>query len=145
MEWYWSWNSNTWPPDAKTWLIRKTPMLQKIEGRRRTEDENRNSRGWDGWMASPTLWTWVLASSRSWWTGKTCVLQIHGVSKIRTQLSDWVELGWLIVVLQYLDPHLGRFNPGTDYTTWVSSQEVSSLSSDETRLIRMISNFKDSV
>ena len=35
--------------------------------------------------------------------------------------------------------------PGTDYTTWVSSQEVSSLSSDETRFIRMISNFKDSV
>ena len=24
-------------------------------------------RGWDGWMASPTRWTWVWASSRSWW------------------------------------------------------------------------------
>ena len=26
-----------------------------------------DNRGWDGWMASPTRWTWVLASSGSWW------------------------------------------------------------------------------
>ena len=43
-----------WPPDAKSWLIRKTLILGKIEGRRR-----RDNRGWDGWMASPTLWMWV--------------------------------------------------------------------------------------
>ena len=24
-------------------------------------------RGWDGWMASPNLWTWVWVSSGSWW------------------------------------------------------------------------------
>ena len=24
-------------------------------------------RGWDGWMGSPTQWTWVWASSESWW------------------------------------------------------------------------------
>ena len=30
-----------------------------------------DNRGWDGWMASPTGWTWVWVSSRSWrWTGK---------------------------------------------------------------------------
>ena len=32
----WSWNSNTWPPDVKNWLIEKTLMLGKIEGWRRT-------------------------------------------------------------------------------------------------------------
>ena len=26
-----------------------------------------DNRGWDGWMASLTQWTWVYASSRSWW------------------------------------------------------------------------------
>ena len=36
----------------------KTLMLRKIEGRRR-----RGDRGWDGWMASPTRWTWVWAKS----------------------------------------------------------------------------------
>ena len=30
-----------------------------------------DNRGWDGWMASLTQWTWVWASSGSWWwTGK---------------------------------------------------------------------------
>ena len=40
----------------------KTLMLGKIEGRRR-----RDSRGWDGWVASPTRWTWAWASSGKWW------------------------------------------------------------------------------
>ena len=29
-----------------------------------------DNRGWGGWMASPTRWTRVWASSGSWWTGK---------------------------------------------------------------------------
>ena len=37
----------------------KTLMLGKVEGRRRKGD-----RGQDGWMASPTWWTWVWASLR---------------------------------------------------------------------------------
>ena len=48
-----------WPPDAKNWHFGKTLMLRKIEGRRRRED-----RGWDGWMAPPTLWTGVWTSCR---------------------------------------------------------------------------------
>ena len=38
----------------------KTLMLRKIEGRRRGDD-----RGWDGWMVSPTQWTWVWVISGS--------------------------------------------------------------------------------
>ena len=35
-----------------------------------------DDRGWDGWMASPTWWTWVCINSRSWWwTGRPGVLQ----------------------------------------------------------------------
>ena len=45
-------------------------------------------RGWDGWLASPTLWTWVWVSSRSrWWTGKPGVLQSMGLQR----RSDWTE------------------------------------------------------
>ena len=41
--------------------------------------EEGEDRGWDGWMASPTQWTWVWASSGSWWrTGKPGVLQSMG-------------------------------------------------------------------
>ena len=33
----------------------------------------RDNRGWDGWIASPTQWTWVWVNSRSWWwTEKPC-------------------------------------------------------------------------
>ena len=38
--------------------LEKTLMLGKIEGRRR-----RDNRGGDGWMASPTQWTWVWMNS----------------------------------------------------------------------------------
>ena len=52
-----------------------------------------NDRGWDGWMASPTQWTWVWVNSKSWWwTGRPGVLQSLGVTKSQTQLSDWPEL-----------------------------------------------------
>ena len=38
-----------------------------------------DNRGWNGWMSSPTQWTWVWASSRSWsWTGKPGVMQYMG-------------------------------------------------------------------
>ena len=54
-----------------------------------------DNRGWDGWMASPTQWTWVWVNSRSWrWTGRPGVLQVHGVATSRTWLSDWSELNW---------------------------------------------------
>ena len=51
-----------------------------------------DDRGRDSWMASPTRWTWVWASSGSWWwTGKPGVLQSMG-SQSWTLLSDWSEL-----------------------------------------------------
>ena len=52
-----------------------------------------DDRGWDGWMASPTWWTWVCVNSRSWWwTGRPGVLQFMRLQ--RTRLSDWTELNW---------------------------------------------------
>ena len=40
----------------------------------------KDDRRWDGWMASPTRWTWVWVNSRSWWwTGKPGVLQSMGL------------------------------------------------------------------
>ena len=53
----------------------------------RLRAEEGDNRGWDGWMASPTQWTWVWVNSgRQWRTGKPGVLQSMG-SK-RAQLSD---------------------------------------------------------
>ena len=42
-----------------------------------------DDRGWEVWMASPTWWTWVWASSESrWWTGKPGVLQSMGSQRV---------------------------------------------------------------
>ena len=42
-----------------------------------------DDRRWDGWMASPTWWTWVWASSGSWWwTGKPGMLQFMWLQRI---------------------------------------------------------------
>ena len=66
--------------------LEETLMPGKIESRR-----TKWMTGWDGWMASPTQWTWVCANSGRWWrTGRPGVLQsVHGVTESRTRLSHW--------------------------------------------------------
>ena len=49
-----------WPPDAKSWLIWKDSDAGK-DWRR----EDKGMTGQDGWVASPTQWTWVWVNSRS--------------------------------------------------------------------------------
>ena len=66
-------------------LFENTLMLEKIEGRRR--------RGWDGWVASSTQWTWVWVDSGSWWwTRRPGMLQFMGSQRVG---HDWAtELNW---------------------------------------------------
>ena len=46
-----------------------------------------DDRGWDGWMASPTWWTWVWMNSGSWWwTGRPGMLQFMGLQRFG---HDW--------------------------------------------------------
>ena len=52
-----------------------------------------DNRGQDGWMASPTRWTWVWVNSWSWWwTGRPGVLWFMGSQRVG---HDWAtELNW---------------------------------------------------
>ena len=52
-----------------------------------------DDRGWDGWMASSTQWTWVWVDSGSWWwTREAWCAAIHGAIKSQTRLNNWTEL-----------------------------------------------------
>ena len=67
-----------WPPHAKSWLIGKDSDAEG-EG---------DDRGWDGWMTSPTQWTWVWVTSGSWWwTGRPGVLRFMGSQRVG---HNWV-------------------------------------------------------
>ena len=84
----WSWNSNT----LVTWS-ELTPWKRSWCWERLKAEVEGGNRGWDGWMASPTQWTWVWVNSGSWWwTGRPCVLQSMGLQRVR---QDWAtELNW---------------------------------------------------
>ena len=55
-----------------------------------------DNREWDGWMISPTRWTWVWVNSRSWWwTGRPGVLRFMGLQKVG---HNWAtELNWILI------------------------------------------------
>ena len=78
-----------WPPHAKSWLIGKRLWCWEGLGAGGEGDD----RGWDGWMASLTRWTWAWVNSRSWWwTGRPGVLQFMGLQRVG---HNWAtELNW---------------------------------------------------
>ena len=58
-----------------------------------------DDRGWDGWMASLTRWTWVWVNPRSWWwTGRTGVLWFMGSQRVR---HDWATSLWLFTFMHW--------------------------------------------
>ena len=88
-DWCWRWHSSTlatWCEELTHWKRPWCWARLKIGG-------EGDDRGWDGWMASPTRWTWVWVSSGSWWwTGKPGVLQSMGSQRVghdwATELTD---------------------------------------------------------
>ena len=76
-----------WPPHVKSWLIGKDSCWEGL-GAGEGDD-----RGWDGWMASPTWWTWVWVKCGSWWwTGRPGVLRFMGLQRVG---HNWVtDLIW---------------------------------------------------
>ena len=103
--------------------LEKTLMLGKIEGRREVDD-----RGWDGWMASPTQWTWVWVNSGSWWwTERPGLLRFMGVQS-RTLLSNWTDWLKYINVPRYtnklaktMGKHLTKYDQRLKYLLFCQS------------------------
>ena len=88
-DWCWSWNSSTLATWCEELTHCKRPWCWEGLGAGGEGDD----RGWDGWMTSPTPWTWVWVNSGNlWWTGRPGVLRFMGSQRIG---HDWaIELNW---------------------------------------------------
>ena len=79
----WNWNSNTLATGWEELTHLKSPWCWE---RLKAGGEGDN-RGWDGWMASLTQWTWVWLNSGIWWcTGRPGMLQSMGLQRVK---YDW--------------------------------------------------------
>ena len=74
--------------------LEKTLMLGKIEGRRRRGQQR------VGWMGSSNQWTWIWASSESWWwQGSLECCSSWGCQESNTtEQMNWTE-GWIIYMV----------------------------------------------
>ena len=99
-DWCWSWSSNT----LATWCEEMTHLKRPWCWERLRAGGEGGDRGWDGWMAKPTRWTWVWARSGSWWwTGKPGVLRSMGSQRAG---HDWAtELNWTELIYVCVDRH----------------------------------------
>ena len=87
----------TWCDDLTHW--KRSWCWERVK-----EEGEGDNRGRDGWMASPTQWTWVWASSGSWWwTVKPGMLQSMGSQGVGHDWAtepNWTNLAhhkWLII------------------------------------------------
>ena len=112
-DWCWNWSTNTlaiWCEELTHW--KRPRCRERLKAGGEGDDRER-----DGWMTSLTQWTWVWASSGSWWwTEKPGMLQSMGSQRVG---HDWVtELrrNWTkqIKILLYV---------------WISSSSLSFLQS----------------
>jgi len=117
-DWCWSWNSNT----LATWCEELTHWKSPWCWERLKAGGEGDNRGWDGWMASLTQWTWVWVNSGSlWWTGRPGILQSMGSQRIGL---DWAtELNWT----ERINTHNPfRVQMGMYTKPWASQQRESS-------------------
>ena len=92
-EWCCSWNSSTLATSCEELIHWKRLWCWEGLGVGGEGDD----RGWDGWMASLTRWTWVwLYSWSSWWTDKPGVLRFMELQRVG---HNWAtELHWTVIL-----------------------------------------------
>ena len=104
-------------------LIRRTDSFEKTSCWERMKvGGEANNKGWDGWMASRTQWTWVWVNSVSWWwTGRPGMLQSMGSQRVRHDWATELNWTWCEKVVQfdsfaYSDPVFPTFTKETVFS-----------------------------
>ena len=106
-DWCWSWNSST----LATWWEELTHLKRPWCWERLRAGGEGEDRGWDGWMASPTRWTWVWVDSGSWWwTGRPGMLRLMRLQTVRhnwaTELNIYIRNYTSVKTLKSHDPEI---------------------------------------
>ena len=93
-DWCWRWSSST----LATWCEELAHLKRLWDWKRLRAGEKGDIKGWDGWMASPTQWTWVWMDSESWWwTGKPGMLRFMGSQRVgHSKQLNWNEALFVI-------------------------------------------------
>ena len=96
--WVFMGRTNVEADTLATWCEELTHLKRPWYWERLRAGGEGDDRGWDGWMASLTQWTWVWVDSGSWWwTGRPGMLQFMGSQRVG---HDWVtELSFHIFVI----------------------------------------------
>ena len=96
-DWCWFWNSSPLATSCEELTHWKRLWCWEGLGAGGEEED----RGWDGWMASPTRWTWVWVNSGSWWwTGRPGVLRFMGLQRVGHDSAT--ELNWTSLIYHLL-------------------------------------------
>ena len=122
-DWCWSWNSSTLATSCEELSLWERPWCWEGLG----AGGEGYDREWDGWMASPTQWTWVWVNSGSWWwTGRPGVLRFMGSQRIG---HDWAtELNWTrLVRLFFQRVYTFLFHGCSHHLQWFWSPRKQSL------------------
>ena len=119
--------SDIWKLDSKTlatWCEGLTHLKRPWYWERLKAGGEGDNRGWDGWMVSPTQWTWVLVNSGSWqWTGRPGMLQSMGLWRVG---HDWVtELSWTRLKWYYLkESNMLALNKKSPRQNWIAAAYI---------------------
>ena len=112
-DWCWSWNSNIWPPHAKSWLIGKDPDAGKDWGQEekgKTEDE---MAGWHHRLDGREFeWTPGVCDGQG---GLACCNSWGRKESDTTEQLNWIEYSIVYMYHNFLihssaDGHLGCFH-----------------------------------
>ena len=109
--WCWSWSSNT----LATWCKKPAHWKRSWCWERLRAGGEGDNRGWNGWVALSTQWTWVWAKSETVKDRESWHAEVHGVAESDT--TEWLNNNSLCRLQHFIYGHSQYLHTST-LTDW---------------------------